>query len=172
MPGDRERCLLAGMDDYISKPIRRDELEAVIERCLPAGMKSRPRRRRVASATPAAGGVEDLGGVLNQAAVALIRERLTPAKFTALVDSFDRQQEQCLIEIDGAIQRGDRADVRRVAHKLRGSSASLGAIRLRDRCQQLELDRDEASALGERQIAELRVIAAEARDALRYELTR
>jgi HPt (histidine-containing phosphotransfer) domain-containing protein len=62
--------------------------------------------------------------------------------------------------------------VRLIAHKLRGSSASLGALRLRDRCKQLELDGDEAGELGERQIVELRGIAAEASEALRHELTR
>ena len=89
-----------------------------------------------------------------------------------LVDTFDAQQAKCVVEIGGAIERGDRAEVRLIAHKLRGSSASLGALRLRDRCQELELDVEEADELGEPQIAELRGIAAEASEALRHELTR
>jgi HPt (histidine-containing phosphotransfer) domain-containing protein len=109
--------------------------------------------------------------VLDEAAVLRIRESLTPAKFAQLVATFDAQQEKCVIAIGGAIERGDRAEVRSVAHKLKGSSASLGALRLRDRCQQLELGREADSELGEPQIAELRVIAAEASAALRHELT-
>jgi CheY-like chemotaxis protein len=44
MPGDRERCLAAGLDDYISKPVRLDDLCAAFERWLPrtTGADERP----------------------------------------------------------------------------------------------------------------------------------
>ena len=171
MPGDQERCLAAGMDDYLSKPIRRDELEAVVERWLPDG-ESRPTGGDADDRPRAEHGAEPPDGVLDQAAVGRIRASLTQAKRAALADTFDLQQERCVLEIGGAIERGDRAEVRLVAHKLRGSSASLGVLRLRDRCQELELDVEEADELGEPQIAELRGIAAEASEALRHELTR
>jgi two-component system sensor histidine kinase/response regulator len=171
MPGDQERCLAAGMDDYLSKPIRRDELEAVVERWLPTGESPRP-GGGADNPPRAVDGAERPDGVLDLEAVRRIRASLTPAKRVTLADTFALQQEKCVLEIGGAIERGDRAEVRLIAHKLRGSSASLGALRLRDRCKQLELDGEEAGELGERQIVELRGIAAEASQALRHELTR
>jgi signal transduction histidine kinase/DNA-binding response OmpR family regulator/HPt (histidine-containing phosphotransfer) domain-containing protein len=234
MAGDSERCLAAGMDGYLSKPIRREDIEAVIERCLPEGALhaqtggaaadehstnggSAPAHatssdaaaeqltndvRRYASngsserssngdshssngnshssngnshASDGAAEAESLDGalgeVLDPVIVARLRKTLSPEKCKLLVDRFDAQQELCIDEIDGAIVRGDRGEVRRVAHKLKGSSMGLGALRLRDCCRRLELDKDEEYELGEPQVAELREMATEATQALRAELT-
>jgi CheY-like chemotaxis protein len=47
MPGDRERCVAAGMDDYVSKPVRASQLEAVIKQWLPDRRRSIRRPRAV-----------------------------------------------------------------------------------------------------------------------------
>ena len=169
MPGDRQRCVAAGMDDYLSKPIRREELEAVVERWLPGSeASSLPEDRH-----QDAGAAEDAqtpGAVLDLAAVGRVRGALTPAKYALLLDRFDAQQRICVAEIGIAVERGDRTEVRRVAHKLKGSSASLGASRLQMCCLALE-HLEPGDALGEPQMAALRGSAAEASDALRHELT-
>jgi HPt (histidine-containing phosphotransfer) domain-containing protein len=157
------------MDDYVSKPIRHDALAAVVQRRLPAGESASPNGH--ANGGPHADDHADpLDYVLDDAIVMRIRQTLTPEKRRTLIDRFDVQQEECVVEIGAAIRRGDRGAVRRVAHKLKGSSASLGAIRLRVCCQRLELGEEDDSDLGEPQIAALRVAASEASEALRHEL--
>jgi CheY-like chemotaxis protein/HPt (histidine-containing phosphotransfer) domain-containing protein len=179
MPGDRERCLAAGMDDYLSKPIRRSELDAAIGRWLPAG------ERHVQA--PGAGndggnGASDTAdadsssqpedGVLDPGTVLQLRRALTPEIRGHLIDTFEKQQDQCIADIDKAVQRGDRDQVRQAAHLLKGSSASLGASGLRLRCQQLEhMGRRQDPSVSKAQIALLRVSAAEASHALRQQLT-
>jgi CheY-like chemotaxis protein/two-component sensor histidine kinase len=168
MAGDRERCVAAGMDEYLSKPIRSEELKAIVERCLGVAPDS---PGEPALAAESGSTAEPVNGVLDRATIVQIRSKLTPEKCEALAITFDAQQQQCVTDIDRAIARGDLSEMRRVAHKLKGSSASLGATRLRACCQQLELDDDEDIELAGLRIAELRVTAAQASDALRYELT-
>jgi signal transduction histidine kinase/CheY-like chemotaxis protein/HPt (histidine-containing phosphotransfer) domain-containing protein len=172
MAGDRERCLAVGMDDYLSKPIRRDELVAIIGRHLPE--QDPPPEQLCDGADERAANLTNAGetanGVLDQATVLQLRSALSPQKCAALVSTFDAQQASCIEEIRAAIERGDRPEVKRVAHKLKGSSASLGAVRLRDCLQRLELDELGDAARSGSQIAELRATAVEASEALRFEL--
>ncbi len=172
MPGDRERCMTVGMDDYLSKPIRHPALEAAVQRWLPGG----ERHERApgtgndspALPAPAAEPVED---VLDQAIVKQLREALPAETRLQLIDTFEEQHAKCLSEIVGAVGRDDRDEVRRTAHLLKGSSASLGAMRLRRCCERLEhIGRAQDAGVSETQISQVRVAAAEASTALRRQL--
>jgi len=170
MPADRERCLAAGMDDYLSKPIRREQLDAVLDRCL--GSRESLAPGQVADGgSESPDGSERANGVLDRARILQIRDAFTPEQFQELIDAFDEQQQTCVAEIGGAIERRDHGEVRRIAHKLNGSSLGVGAARLHACCQQLELGEHTDTNLGESRMTELRVTANEASEALR-ELTR
>jgi HPt (histidine-containing phosphotransfer) domain-containing protein len=172
MPGDRERCLAAGMDDYLSKPVRHAALETVVHRWLPVG---EPHARALS-----AGGAERADGyrspphveeVLDQSTILQLRDTLAAGMRSELVDTFEEQQERCVADITKAARRGDGVEVRRVAHLLKGSSASLGASKLRLRCQELEhLGREADADIDESQLEELRVSGVEAGHALREQL--
>jgi CheY-like chemotaxis protein/HPt (histidine-containing phosphotransfer) domain-containing protein len=172
MPGDRERCVAAGMDDYLSKPIRTPQLNAAVRRWLPTGEPRADAQSARNGAAPGAHSahqrVED---VLDQATIRQLRESLTPDTRKQLVATFEAQEKQCLIDIAAAVRREDRDDVRRVAHLLRGSAASLGAMRLRHCSERLEhVGRQQDAGVGDAQITELRLAASEASQALRRQL--
>jgi PAS domain S-box-containing protein len=118
MKGDRERCLEAGMDDYLAKPIRRKELFAAIERVLAGRPAAEP--RPPAEASPADG--------LLDAAALLTACDADPSLLGQMIRVFRSDAPRHLARLDAAVHRGDAAELREAAHKLVGlASAFSGA---------------------------------------------
>ncbi|MGH7365076.1 MAG: response regulator [Candidatus Rokuibacteriota bacterium] len=131
MTGDRERCLAAGMDDYVVKPVTLDALRRAIERCRPLvdrrGTDQEPAGERMVDPAVLDRSVldhlrEDLGGDAVREVIAVFLER-TPSMLATLRD---------------AAVRGDAVALRTSAHTLKGTSATLGALALSERCAELE----------------------------------
>ncbi len=109
MKGDRERCLQAGMDDYLSKPFRAAELVAVIDRVL-AG--------RPASEPPPASSTEP--GILVDPDTLLAACDDDPVLLGKLIGVFRNNAPGSLARVQEAIARQDPAQLRESAHQLRG----------------------------------------------------
>jgi PAS domain S-box-containing protein len=145
LQGDRERCLEAGMNDYISKPVRPEELTRALSQC-------QPRARRVevevstepevsagrnTGATPVTQGVP----VLEAAVLAELEELLgehAPQMIAELIDLFFETARPLLEEMRTAVRKEDGLGLRRGAHTIRPGSAHLGAIRLAVLSEELE----------------------------------
>jgi PAS domain S-box-containing protein len=122
MQGDRETCLAAGMDDYLSKPIHADELAAVLARCAPRA---------------AVREIQD--GDVNDMALKHLEEATGDPLFVAeLVDTFLRDAPALLTSLRSAQQTGEADELRRTAHTLKSNARTFGAAPLADLCQALE----------------------------------
>jgi two-component system sensor histidine kinase/response regulator len=133
---DRERCLGAGMDDYVSKPIDPDALAAVLERWAPA--------RRPDGAAGHDG--PDLTLVrdtrhLDPDQIEGLAELRTPdggSLLATFISSFTRRVDERLAVIRGCADRADDEALAMAAHELRGSAATIGAVRVAALCAELE----------------------------------
>jgi CheY-like chemotaxis protein/HPt (histidine-containing phosphotransfer) domain-containing protein len=140
MQGDRELCLEAGMDDYISKPVYQHELRAVLER---AGEWLKDYRRwhpLTASDTPQTAFLpEDPTTPLTPAIdPAVLDKLLNRPSGRELVLLYLAEAPDALSELRQAVEQQQAVEVRQAAHKLKGSSSYVGAWRVTALSAELE----------------------------------
>ncbi len=131
MVGDREKCLKAGMDDYLSKPVRPKDLRDMIEKWAgKAAGYTAPAPQPVTAAIPAEPPV-DLARLhdLTDGNQENLRE---------LVEMYFLQTQKQFGEMRAAIRDGQAEALRRVAHSCAGASATLGMTHLVPRLRELE----------------------------------
>ena len=133
MKGDRERCLAAGMDDYVSKPLRIGDLVETMARL-----------------------VAPVGEVVFDRAAALAKVEGDGELLRTMIRLFDTQAGKLLPEIRAAGARGDGGALERSAHKIKGSMGTFCATRATEAALRLEtMGRDGRLAGTEIHIAEL-----------------
>ena len=179
MQGDRELCAAAGMDDYVAKPIRVEELVAALERS--------SRRPDVAGRSAAAADVEEPsspagprppgGGrrpslpgeahgpapegapaatAIDRATVERLAATMGAAFVAELIDTFAADARELIVTLERALSETDLDAFRRAAHSLKSTSESLGAMGLAALARELEATARAGSLAGvEARVAQL-----------------
>ncbi len=127
LEGDREKCIAAGMDDYIAKPVKIDDLRNALN--------------RMASVRDLEQQVRETGGAspIDPAVIAGFREFDADGDFLGkLIDTFIDNTPSILADARSAIAAKDAGQLRRSAHTLKGSCSNFGADGMRDACARLE----------------------------------
>jgi two-component system, sensor histidine kinase and response regulator len=124
MKGDRERCLAAGMDGYISKPIHAEEFDAALQSCLIRRQHNAVMEMPVDSSVNESELLQRIDG-----------DRALLAELVAI---FRKECPGLLRAAHAAIQRKDSPALERMGHSLRGALANLSALAATDLAAELE----------------------------------
>ncbi|MEQ1882661.1 MAG: response regulator, partial [Burkholderiales bacterium] len=132
LDGDRERCLAAGMDDYLSKPFKREELTRVLTRHVAQGILRKPEPK----STPATGASPCL---IDRRVLSDIRS-LAPGSglLNKVLNTYLESSASLIDEFNSSLDRGETEKMHRAVHTLKSSSANVGAMALSELCRELE----------------------------------
>jgi HPt (histidine-containing phosphotransfer) domain-containing protein len=161
MQGDREKCLAAGMDDYLPKPFTQDKLYAVLKRWLPPNPRetavtsvdgaSSPLSQppaptgcsQAAATTSSAEAASAQASAIDRGAIDNIRALGKPNLLDKIIMLFCDDTVRLLETMRHAATQDDAKTLASAAHRLKSSSANVGAMQLAAMCLQTEkLGRD------------------------------
>ncbi len=131
MKGDRDRCIKAGMDDYISKPVNSEALKKILEKHLTMETTLHGPCLQEEKDKGAAESIVEIDRIQSIANGDLDFEY-------EMIDSFLMESEEYLQTLEAFIQEKDAERVQHEAHTIKGFSANMGAIRMQESAYRLE----------------------------------
>jgi PAS domain S-box-containing protein len=135
MSFDRQRCLEAGMDDYISKPLTLENLAKTIARLLPARSRDSEISSRPATHTASTGNSQSI----NSDFIGLYREmEAGDVLLDRMIDVYLQEAPSAIQVMRTAINEDDPDALSRAAHKFKSSNMQLGADQMASLCTQLD----------------------------------
>jgi two-component system, sensor histidine kinase and response regulator len=133
MKGDRERCLQAGMDDYLTKPLRAKDLQGALEHWV----KPREKRNQERTVFERESGEDRVAKVLGR-----LREIAGGEEDESFVNEivmiFIDQASAIIPPLRKAVEADDIACVKKLAHQLKGMSTNISSTDIEETCRELE----------------------------------
>jgi CheY-like chemotaxis protein len=126
LQGDREKCIAAGMDDYVSKPVKVEELMRVLDECFADVAKDKG-RVKIASDSP------PVDVVRFHEAMGDSRE-----EFSEILEIYVTHMSESLEKLDAAFSSRDHSSVESIAHNCAGTSANCGMTAVIEPLRELE----------------------------------
>lgn len=138
--GEKERCLAAGMDDYLSKPIRIDDLSRTLARWLPDARDSREEAQESVFAEPAAGNRIVLPSFVAEEKGKELLQRVgeDPFLLSRVLAAFLRDIPPKLAALEAALKEKDISSVRFLSHGMKSSGLFIEAASFAALCEELE----------------------------------
>lgn len=137
MSGDRERCLAVGMDDYLAKPVKSPDLQAIIAKWTDLIQPE------ILEADPLAGATEifDIRHLRDTVGGDL-------AFASEVLEEYLKAAPGLLSKTEAAAAEGNWTDVARTLHSLKGASRSVGAFRVGSLCERMEAEAKDGHFIG------------------------
>lgn len=143
--GQREKCIAAGMDDYLSKPIRSRDLIRIIELWVPSGSVTQGRKIEEVKKNDTSRAADGAFDTARLRELSEMFRKTGKDVYPAVIEPFLRNVEESIPIIQCALEQGRDATVRETAHRLQGGSRNLGLRRIAGICARL-LDSDQHSS--------------------------
>jgi len=126
LQGDREKCIAAGMDDYVSKPVKLEELIRVLDACF-AEVATKQARVKIASDAPPVD-VDRFHEAMGD----------SPEEFSEILEIYVTHMSESLEKLDEALISRDHRAVESIAHNCAGTSANCGMTAVVESLRELE----------------------------------
>jgi len=146
LEGDKEKCLEAGMDDYISKPFM---IEEIVERIKKWGGRFRDSQKNMDEKITTT--TNNGSAILYEPTLMKLKEMTSgadPSFFSQVIKMFVDQSSEIVEQIAGLLPVMDLPQMASLAHKLKGSALNLGANKLAETCRIIEIKGKDLDSYG------------------------
>ncbi len=129
--GDREKCFSAGMDDYLTKPFKEDDMHSMLGKWLGKATMQGNTTKEVREMDPTV-------SYMNKVVLRNLQQFLNEDKLHALLSRYILDSASIIQQLDGALASSNQDEARRMVHSLKSTSANVGAMPLSELAKELE----------------------------------